>query len=212
MIKSIRYQYENIGVKEYYENNSDKYVNPHSSIIKDSFTNIFDILYKKLSYKSKINILDFACGDGIITSLISKIIKTRNYNNIIIDASDPFLSQQYIKNNNESFISNVFKYSFEDIMKYDLFTNCYNNFNSYYDIIIISFAIHLLDKKYIKYFLNKISNHTKYLLIISPTKNKGDFDDYPNIKFNKIDEQKFCDNEKKVFYKLYESKNISDYH
>jgi ubiquinone/menaquinone biosynthesis C-methylase UbiE len=204
--KSIREQYEKLGVKQYYQNNSDTYSNPHFPIIEKSFDNIFGMIYCQLQKKTKINILDFACGDGIITNLILRFIQNNNCQNIEIDGCDPYLSQQYLKNNhNNIFVSNCYTFSYEDILKNDLFNN---NMKQYYDIIIISFAIHLLDKKCEKFFLDKISYHTKYLLIISPTKNKGDFE---NISFIKIHEEKFNEkiseklSEKKVFYNLYMS-------
>jgi hypothetical protein len=212
--KSIREQYENLGVKEYYQNNGDKYSNPHFPIIEKSFDNIFGMIYYQLQKyyqkKTKIDILDFACGDGIITNLILRFIQNNNCQNIEIDGCDPYLSQQYLKNNqNNIFVSNCYTFSYEDILKNDLFNN---NMKHFYDIIIISFAIHLLDKKYEKFFLDKISYHTKYLLIISPTKNKGDFE---NLNFIKIHEEKFNEklsektSEKKVFYKLYMSKILN---
>jgi hypothetical protein len=206
--KSIRHKYEQLGIKEYYKNNGDLYSNPHFSIIEKSFFKVFEIIYDK--FNTKINILDFACGDGIISLLITSFIKNKNIQNIEIDGSDPYLSSQYLKNNkNNIFVSNCYIFGYEDIIKKELFSE--NNMKQYYDIIIISFAIHLLDKKYEKFFLNKISYHTKYLLIISPTKNKGEFESILDINFVKIYETKFSDkikddtNEKKVFYKLYKS-------
>lgn len=206
MDKSIRHQYEKFGVKKFYETNGDIYINPHTTIINDSFNQIFEYIYHQLLCKdNNIYILDFACGDGLITSLILNNIKINNLQNIIINGSDPFLSQQYMKKNKNKFVTNVFSFGFEDIIGGDIFTNCENKLKYHYDLIIISFAIHLLDKKHTKYFLEKIAQHAKYLLIISPTKNKGNFDDISIKSFSKKIETKSFNNDKKIFYKLYES-------
>lgn len=216
MQKNIRNQYEQLGVTEYYKNHSKEYKNPHGDLILLSFYNyILPRLYTFFSDNEQISFLDLACGDGIISSIISKWFLDNKKYNFQISGSDPYMYNEYNAKliNNNKYISYVFKYGFEDIIKNELFTGEINKLKSLYDIIIISFAIHLLDIKHIRFFLNKLSHHTKYLLIISPTKNKGDFTMINDLNFINIYNQKFSqinksgnnDKEIKVFFHLYQS-------
>lgn len=210
---AIRVNYERFGIKLYYKDHGHTYINPHGNLIINSFKTVFDIMINKIE-NPNIKMLDFACGTGIISSSVIHLINEFKYNSISIDASDPYLSDHYSIKNKSCYINNILKYGFEDIIKNDLFTGCDGEFDYYYDIMVISFAIHLLDDKYVQFFLNKISYHIKYLLIMSPTKNKGDFSAFSKSGFREIYMNKFVeentDNKKniKVFYRLYISQNL----
>jgi 2-polyprenyl-3-methyl-5-hydroxy-6-metoxy-1,4-benzoquinol methylase len=138
-------QYQKFGVKQYYQNYSTQYYNPHQHKIKNIFT-------KYISNIIKVNnkILDLACGDG----LISRIILEQK-NQIMIEGSDPFFDNKYCH----------YKFSFEDIAKGEL-----NAFNYNYDMVICSYAFHLIQQEWKYDFLSNLALKTQYFIIITPSK------------------------------------------
>lgn len=139
---SVYDEYSLHGVQSYYKQFSNNYYNPHElSIIDVLNTNIKKYLNKNMS------VLDFACGDG----LISRYIRN-NFNNIIVEGSDPYFNNIYT----------TYKLSFDDVICGKLI-KCY-------DIIICCYAFHLLDFKKRHDFLTQLSLITKMFIIISPSK------------------------------------------
>jgi len=189
---SVRSQYEK-GIIKYYTEFGHEYNNPHHKLISTSFNTVLT----KISNPNTVSYLDFACGDGLITELIHIWHQNHNITDYTIDATDPYMYNEYTKKHNRI----AYSYGFEDVIKNNIFGN---KLADYYNIVIISFAIHLIDDKYVNYFLDIVLQHTDYLLIISPTKNKGDF---PHL--NKVLDEKFSgtyDNKTiKVYYRLYKS-------
>jgi len=142
---SIYDKYTLHGVDQYYKKFSKSYHNPHEDKIKNILDNNLQYCLNQMGKTCKI--LDFACGDG----LISKYINNK-YCNIIVKGSDPYFNNQYCNYN----------FSFDDIISGKLL--------DYFDVVICCYAYHLLspDKRYD--FLTQLSMITKKFVIISPSK------------------------------------------
>lgn len=141
---SIREQYEKHGVVNYYQNQADDYQNPHSSDIAQALKLVIDKIDWSLTF-------DLACGNGLITNLLK-----HQYNIQVTNACDPYLSKQYKKHTGQQ----CHEWSFSDI--------CRKGFDQSYSCIVASYSIHLAQELFD--LLYQIAIHTKYLLILSPTK------------------------------------------
>lgn len=164
------------GVDNYYKLNSNTYYNPHLIKIKIIFNKyiykeisiILSLIYNNniisiintskndnvnidnlsiiLDKINNINILDIACGNGLVTNLFN------NYKKIKIDGLDPYFKNKYIKYN----------YSFQDI--------ALGYLTEKYDICICCYGFHLLDKSWYYHFFNSLALITNYFIIITPSK------------------------------------------
>lgn len=145
---SIRSKYQKYGVKNFYEWNFDQYNNPHEPIIQKSIKFVND------NWKVKFNkSLDLAAGTGEVSKTLIRL----GYKNI--DACDAYSSDYYETNTNIK----CEKISFDDIINGALD-------DKKYDIIICSFALHLLEQSKLPIFLYKLTQISKQLLILSPHK------------------------------------------
>ena len=138
-------EYKKYGIAEYYKNYSKDYYNPHRIQIKDIFLKYISNIISRND-----NILDIACGDGLITRLIN----TYNYN-YNIDGCDPYFDNIYTK----------FHYSFEDIAK-----GCMNDTEKKYNIGICCYAFHLINESWKYDFLSNLSLKISKFIIITPSK------------------------------------------
>ena len=145
---SIRSKYQKYGVKNFYEWNFDQYNNPHEPIIQKSIKFVNDNWNVNFN-KS----LDLAAGKGEI----SKTLINLGYKNI--DACDAYSCDYYKTNNN----TKCEKISFDDVINGALD-------KKKYDIIICSFALHLLEQSKLPTFLYKLTQISNQLLILSPHK------------------------------------------
>lgn len=138
---SIYNEYDEHGVSGYYEKFADSYYNPHEQSIISILNQILPIHIKEDN-----SILDFACGDG----LISKYIMSNFCNKV--EGSDPYFQNKYVQHN----------FSFDDVIK--------GKQNFYYDVIICCYAYHLLHEKKRNDFLTQLALKTKKFIIITPSK------------------------------------------
>lgn len=137
-------QYQEFGVNGYYEKYSSKYYNPHQEKIKNIFIKHIKPFIKD---KEIYNILDLACGDGLISRFV---LDTKC--NCNIEGCDPFFVNQYCH----------YSFSFEDIAKGKL--------EKYYDLVICSYAFHLIKEEWKYDFLSNLSIQTNCFIIITPSK------------------------------------------
>lgn len=144
-MNGITNQYRKIGVDKYYEDFSFEYENPHKGNVISCLEKIYD---KKWS-----NILDLACGDG----LISKWIKFYNQDAEIIGC-DKFMHDRYQKETGNF----CYQHSFEDIANHKV------SFDTHFDVIICSYAIDLVPSSYMAKLLWELSNISNNLLLIRP--------------------------------------------
>jgi len=136
----IRNMYSTYGVKDYYENHSNEYSNPHEKYIQT--------LLEQVNIKG--DVLDLSCGDGAASLAISdcKVI-----------GCDPYLYEQYeLRTGNP-----CLRFSFDDIINGALQDMKFNS-------IICSFALHLCEKSKLNTLLYQLSRISNELIIITPHK------------------------------------------
>lgn len=144
IVASIRQEYDLVGVSTYYQTKADQYRNPHERYV----ICCLDALWEP-SFES---VLDFACGDGLITKHLLNREK-----NVKITGADKFMGNRYMQETKKQCL-NV---SFEDIasFKEELPT---------VDVVVISYALDLIQESYLQSFLYALSLKCKYLLVIRP--------------------------------------------
>jgi hypothetical protein len=135
-------EYQKYGVAGYYKVHNKDYFNPHHQKIEDLY-----LKYLKELIGSNINVLDIACGDGLIAKLVNKY-----NNNSIIEGTDPYFNNKYT----------TYNYSFEDIAMGKL--------QKKYGMAICCYAFHLIDPKWTFNFLSELANITNMFVIITPSK------------------------------------------
>lgn len=144
MTLSIRKEYETLGVDTYYSDHAETYHNPHAAFA----LNCLDQLWEK-DFKS---VLDFACGDGLISKHLAK---TQSVDSVV--GCDKFLFSRYIKETHNE----CFQYSFEDIAN--------GNFEMpKVDVIVFSYAIDLVESSYLNTMLYGLSTVAENLIVIRP--------------------------------------------
>lgn len=151
------------GVDEYYKKYAKDYYNPHEGKINEILDDVVLVNYL-CSYNK---ILDFACGDG----LVSQKIKSKN-KNIVVKGSDPYFNNKYCDYN----------FSFDDIICGKLLEK--------FDVVICSYAYHLLSPNKRYDFLTQLAIIAKIFIIISPSKKitikHQLWDEIENKRINKI--------------------------
>lgn len=144
----IRDEYNKLGVAEFYKIKNDAYSNPHEKFVEECLLYHWSEKYK--------TVLDMGCGDGLVTKYLkkNKLVVTDN-----VYGCDAYMYERYERETKEK----CFKYSFEDISKGE-----YNL--PKVDVIIMSYAIDLVDKSYLNNFLYSLSTLSEELIIIRPNK------------------------------------------
>lgn len=148
MTTAIRNEYTQMGVGNYYLQHANTYENPHSAFAIDCFNQLW-----KPQFTS---VLDLACGDG----LISKHLKASQFKGAIVGC-DKYLSDRYTKETGN--LCHVF--SFEDI------ANGQHTLPKV-DVVVISYALDLIEKSYLNNFMFALSLITDHLIVIRPNNHK----------------------------------------
>lgn len=146
--ESIRNEYEQVGVDDFYKKIGGEYRNPHFNDIRKSLKKINE---KKLVDFS--DVLDLSCGTGEVTTILNEL----GYYNV--EGLDPYLCNFYEKNTGYKCL----EYSFMDIKKGVL-----NDKN--YSTIVCSYALHLADESLLSDIFWNLSLISKYLVIITPNR------------------------------------------
>jgi len=143
---SIRKNYEEYGVENYYKEHAEYYKNHHYDQLKD-------LLIKNKDKIKNNKILDLCCGHGEVTSILLDL----GFKNIT--GCDPYTSQYYkIKTNKY-----CYNYNFIDIINYKLEEN--------FDCVICSFGMHLCLEKNLKILITSLKYlNIKDFIIITPHK------------------------------------------
>ncbi len=144
-MQSIRDSYQTIGVVPFYQKHGSTYTNPHEQDICKCLDAVLNVWKPKID-----NVLDLACGSGEITTHL----KTSN-----VVGTDPYTQEAYFKRTGRM----PLLYSFEDITKGAL-----DGWN--FDLIICSFAMHLLEPSRLPDLCYALTQISSKLLIISPHK------------------------------------------
>jgi predicted nicotinamide N-methyase len=141
--------YNEYGVDQYYSQIGSRYTNPHTEYINLSLKHDLDVSKKYL---------DLSSGDGVV----SKFLVCQGITQV--RGCDPYLHSSYEKN----LKLRCYPYSFTDILNGKL--------KEKFDVIICSYALHLLPESYLPNFLYKLTEVGNRLIILSPHKK-------PNINF-----------------------------
>lgn len=136
-------EYQKHGIDSFYTKIGEDYYNPHEKDIKTLITAI---------YEPNLTYLDLGAGDGIVSQAL---IEAGCLN---VEGCEPYLFDLYKKRTNK----NCLKLTFEDISK-GLLTKKY-------DVIICSYAMHLLDESFLPNLLYYLSQSANQLIILSPHK------------------------------------------
>ena len=149
---AIRRAYEKHGVKDYYRRHGPDYRNPH----EDRLAIVVRQLVEIWNLNSTERILDLACGSGEITLIL------RQLNFQSINGIDPYTSAAYEKRTGNSIHG---KWTFEQIAN-----GCLENEGEIYDVIICSFAAHLIEPSYLPLVMIQLRYVAKKLIILTPHK------------------------------------------
>ncbi len=136
-------EYKKYGVDKFYRLHSHDYENPHINIIENLLAEA------KSDWNIKGNILDLCCGSGEVS---------RMFGECKVEGVDPYTHDLYMANTN----NNCIKMTFKDIVQ--------NGFESKYDFVICSYAMHLCEKSMLPMLLYRISEASNNLIIITPHK------------------------------------------
>lgn len=135
--------YARLGIKEFYQKVGKDYFNPHEGDIKTLVAHLAD---PTLSY------LDLGCGSGVVSEALLESGCSQ------ITGCDPFLSAVYTNKLNLPCLD----YSFEEIASGKLTTS--------FDVIICSYAMHLVPESYLPSLLYQLSTICQKLIILTPHK------------------------------------------
>jgi len=149
---AIRHAYEKYGVNGYYSQYGSDYRNPHEDRLKI----IVRQLVEKWNIKPTERILDLACGSGEITLIL------RQLGFQYINGIDPYTSEAYEKRVGNPIHA---KWTFEQIAD-----GCLESEGEIYDIIICSFAAHLIQPSYLPLVMIQLRFVAKKLIILTPHK------------------------------------------
>ena len=190
LVGGIRNQYQLSGdATTYYETFGEEYRNPHFQVLKEVLprTLFHDIVVPKilvpiLKTKRKqsddaaaaaattttFRVLDFCCGAGEFTKILLNWSKDVDKIAFAITGADPYTRGAFVK---ETEGLECRPWSFKDVCEGCLEEEGDEDF--VYDFVAISYAIHLLDASLEYVFYNALAKRCRYLVIVSPTKNKG---------------------------------------
>lgn len=169
----MRQNYAN-GVDEYYAKHAAAtYRNPHYPGILKTLNTFLDIYYESLGAKvaaqTELNILDLAAGSGEVTEAVLNWERRRRMRkrsvpkNINITATDPYTSPAYVQRTNRPCL----ELSFTDITNGQL----PDEPTAIYDLVICSFALHLLtDPSQLWALLYALSTRARHLVVLAPHK------------------------------------------
>jgi len=149
--KAIRTGYEEYSVAGFYQKFGDDYRNPQEADVRQVLELALAAINQLISKDNLI--LDLACGSGEVTLTLINL----GYTNI--DGIDPYTYNAYYQRTGKT----AETYTFEDIANGVLNSRNYN-------LIICSFALHLLAESRLPALLYQLSRIASNLIIITPHK------------------------------------------
>ena len=159
MTLKIYNQYAKYGIDGYYKEFAEEYYNPHADKITDLYNRYLKDDINDVLLNGK-NILDIACGDGLMNRII---LAGMNDDKGVVAAKqiigcDPYFENKYVN----------YSYSFEDIAMGLVDSNTEEK---KYTVGICCYAFHLLDKSWYYNFFNELAEIiTERFIIITPSK------------------------------------------
>ena len=147
-IGAIRHRYEAEGVEGFYAKQGADYRNPHEPVIRRLIAEAVQHWGVDLG-----SVLDLACGSGEVTLALRECGAGR------IDGIDPYTGAAYLKRTGRE----AECYRFEEIATGVLE-------GRRYQLVVCSFALHLLDESWLPSLLFHLARITDRLLILTPHK------------------------------------------
>lgn len=173
---SIRKQYEDLGVRGFYESEIP-YVNDHSIYVERLLRDNHESLPLE-------NVLDLGCGGGIVTTTLQSL----GYQGI--EGIDAYLSFHY-----EAMTGRPCRrLSFTNLVTGKVHGRPIEHRK--YSCIISSFALHLCEKSMLPALMWRLSEMTSRLVVISPSK-------FPLIGKPKVEKFALTPDKKRVHYREY---------
>lgn len=148
---AVRHGYEKHGVSGYYALFGSDYRNPHEDQLRTTVLQ----LVERWSLQPTERILDLACGSGEI----SHILETAGFQQI--NGIDPYTGKAYERRMGRPIYG---KWTFEQIAD-----GCLGE-EKPYDVIICSFAAHLIEPSYLPLVMLQLQYVGKRLVILTPHK------------------------------------------
>ncbi len=145
---AIRRQYEKHGVEGYYSQFGAEYRNPHEPVIREVLQEAVRRWQLDLDH-----VLDLACGSGEVTLALGELGSRK------IDGVDPHTGEAYLARTGQQ----AEAISFEQIAAGALA-------GRRYDLIVCSFAMHLIDESWLPALLAQLGLIADRLLILTPHK------------------------------------------
>ena len=127
-----------------------------------------------------LKMLDFSCGAGEMTKIVLQWSLKRDDVAILAVGADPYTREAFKEEVGDGIECK--SWSFQDVCNGAIDDedeldcddcDCDDARGKKFDFVIISYAIHLLEASLEYNFYNALAKKTRYLVIVSPTKNKG---------------------------------------
>ncbi|CAE7394493.1 unnamed protein product, partial [Symbiodinium sp. CCMP2456] len=161
---SIRKAYEDLGAEAFYAAKGASYVNPHSEVLNEAFACALDAWSDQgqiSGLRSLDSVLDLACGSGEATAALEKWLQSRGANAPSrMEASDPYTFEAFERRYPGRA---CFRWTFEEIAG-----GCLES--AKYDLVICSFALHLLDRSWLAVTLQALARQARHLVVATPHK------------------------------------------
>lgn len=148
MDSGISNQYREKGVEGFYREEGARYRNPHEFVIECLLTQAIE----KLGFKAG-KVLDLACGSGEVTLALEKLGMSD------VDGVDPFTYAAFEERTGKV----AERYRFEEVA-----AGCLAERR--YDLIVCSFAMHLLEVSRLPALCDALSRISPRLVILTPHK------------------------------------------
>jgi SAM-dependent methyltransferase len=145
---AVRHEYEQHGVRGFYENYGATYRNPHEQAIRATIRQIVEQWKLDVSH-----VLDLACGSGEVTLALQEL------GCVDIEGVDPYTAHAYHERTGKY----AEPYTFEQIAAGALSGRNYS-------LIVCSFALHLLEESRLPGLLAQLALLSDTLLILTPHK------------------------------------------
>lgn len=156
--ESIRSAYENLGSDAYYSAHGSSYTNPHEeSLTRALHSALGSWEGIVLQSPGLLRGLDFACGSGEASTAF---LQWHGAKKCELEASDPFCYEAYEKRMNLP----CYKWSFQDVAGGILHEV------EPYDIVLSSFALHLIEPQWKHITLSALARSTRFLVVLTPHK------------------------------------------
>lgn len=148
MNESIRKQYEELGVEGFYAERGTEYRNPHEPAIAEALAQAVTKWALPLD-----RVLDLACGSGEATLALASLGAQT------IDGIDPYTAAAYHARTGRT----AEGWRFEEIAAGAIA-------GRRYDLIVCSFAMHLIEESWLPALLTQLGLISNRLLILTPHK------------------------------------------